>query len=131
MNTVEHCFPLNSNPSDPSIHTIQGILEMYQRQLPAIRLSGPTYFGPVLKSFNHYAKETQQHQIYQILLILTDGEIHDMAEVKELIVQASDLPTSVIIVGVGNEDFELMEELDCDGGLLKDDYGRSASRDIV
>ena len=54
-----------------------------------------------------------------------------MSAVKELIVQASGLPASVIIVGVGNEDFELMEELDCDNGLLMDDNGRQASRDIV
>ena len=54
-----------------------------------------------------------------------------MSSVKELIVQASNLPTSIIIVGVGNEEFELMEELDCDNGLLMDDNGRQASRDIV
>ena len=51
---------------------------------------------------------------YQILLILTDGEIHDMARVKQLIVDASALPTSVIIVGIGQEEFELMVELDSD-----------------
>ena len=65
------------------------------------------------------------------MLILTDGEIHDMSAVKELIVQASNLPTSIIIVGVGNEEFELMEELNCDDGLLTSDSGKRASRDIV
>ena len=54
-----------------------------------------------------------------------------MSQTKELIVQASNLPTSVIIVGVGNEEFELMEELDCDNGILTSDSGRQASRDIV
>jgi hypothetical protein len=39
------------------------------------------------------------------MLILTDGEIHDMDKTKELLVQASQLPLSVIIVGVGNEKF--------------------------
>jgi len=51
---------------------------------------------------------------YQILLILTDGEIHDMARVKKLIVDSSPLPTSIIIVGIGQEEFELMVELDSD-----------------
>lgn len=37
-----------------------------------------------------------------------------------------------MIVGVGNsEEFELMEELDSDNQLLRDDAGRSAARDIV
>jgi len=58
-----------------------------------------------------------------VLLILTDGEIHDMSRVKNLIVNSSKLPTSVIIVGVGNEQFEMMEELDGDDALLRDDFG--------
>ena len=44
---------------------------------------------------------------------------------------SSPLPTSVIIVGVGNEEFELMVELDSDDTLLTDDNGRKCTRDIV
>lgn len=36
----------------------------------------------------------------------------------------------MIIVGVGNEDFEKMDALDCDTGLLSQE-GRVAKRDIV
>lgn len=54
-----------------------------------------------------------------------------MQKVKELIVQSSHLPTSIIIVGVGDEDFEMMEELDSDDHLLRDDNGRECVRDIV
>ncbi len=55
-----------------------------------------------------------------------------MSRVKQLIVDASALATSIVIVGVGeSEEFELMEELDCDDGLLTDDNGRKAYRDIV
>mmetsp|Transcript_27080 Transcript_27080/g.19521 ORF Transcript_27080/g.19521 Transcript_27080/m.19521 type:complete len:95 (+) Transcript_27080:1203-1487(+) len=68
---------------------------------------------------------------YFTLLLLTDGEIHDMPKTKELIVKASELPCSIIIVGVGNEAFRNMEALDSDGTLLRDDYGRVAKRDIV
>ena len=66
-----------------------------------------------------------------MLLILTDGEIHDMAETKSLICKISHLPASVIIVGVGNERFQMMEELDSDNTLLRDNYGNVAKRDIV
>ncbi len=41
--------------------------------------------------------------LYNILLIITDGEIHDMPSTKDLIVRASKMPLSVIIIGVGNE----------------------------
>ena len=43
--------------------------------------------------------------MYSILLIVTDGEIHDMQLTKDLLVKASQQPLSVIIIGVGNEEF--------------------------
>ena len=57
-------------------------------------------------------------------MILTDGSIHDRRVTKTLIVEASKLPMSIIIVGVRGADFEMMEELDCDVGVLKDESGR-------
>ena len=45
---------------------------------------------------------------YYVLLILTDGEIHDMEATKSSIVSACHLPLSIIIIGVGNENFENM-----------------------
>lgn len=40
-----------------------------------------------------------------MLLILTDGQINDMQNTVDAIVAASDLPMSIIIVGVGAADF--------------------------
>jgi hypothetical protein len=51
---------------------------------------------------------------YFILLIITDGIICDMEDTKQSIIAASSLPMSIIIVGVGEEDFSAMEELDSD-----------------
>ena len=39
-----------------------------------------------------------------------------MEQTKRAVVEASALPMSIIIVGVGGADFELMEELDADVG---------------
>lgn len=55
---------------------------------------------------------------YEILLILTDGEIHDMPETKDLICSAAKIPLSIIIIGLGNEDFTSMRILDGDKGLF-------------
>lgn len=41
------------------------------------------------------------------------------------------LPISVIIVGIGNEDFKNMEVLDADKEVLVDANGNKAARDIV
>lgn len=44
-----------------------------------------------------------------MLLILTDGCIMDMADTTRAIVEASHLPFSILIVGVGEADFAAME----------------------
>ena len=53
-------------------------------------------------------------QKYYILLIITDGVINDIEETIHQIVEASRTPLSIIIVGVGDNDFTEMERLDAD-----------------
>ena len=87
-------------------------------------MSGPTYFGPLLREFEKYVKQFNGMPVYQILLLLTDGQIMDMPATKSALVDLSGLPCSIIIVGVGNADFSSMDELDGDDGPLKDELGR-------
>ena len=54
-----------------------------------------------------------------------------MPSTKNLVVEASHLPVSIIIIGVGDEEFQLMEALDCDKGIIKNSQGTPAARDIV
>ena len=60
--------------------------------------------------------------MYFIILILTDGEINDMNETIDQIAEISqkNLPISIIIVGVGNEDFSNMVRLDGDDMSLRE-----------
>jgi len=46
---------------------------------------------------------------YFVLLLMTDGEIHDMDETINQIVVSSSLPLSIIIVGIGNANFRSMD----------------------
>ena len=70
-------------------------------------------------------------QQYFVLLIITDGVITDMDQTCAAIVEASRLPMSIIIVGVGAADFSAMEFLDSDDKLLRSPRGDVAARDIV
>lgn len=54
-----------------------------------------------------------------------------MDETRTAIVNASRLPMSIIIVGVGGADFTAMEFLDGDDGCLRSLTGQAAMRDIV
>ena len=66
-----------------------------------------------------------------ILFIITDGEIHDRQETIDLIISCGRLPISIIIVGVGNGEFEIMRELDDDDCRLVDSNGKHTERDLV
>jgi hypothetical protein len=125
---VSHCFSLSETGE---VDGIQGVLNAYTHALSQCRLSGPTLFGPVIATAMQQAAAQKAEcletgkQSYSILLILTDGVINDMASVKKQLKEASDLPLSIIIVGIGSADFSNMEELD--GDQIQDpDY-----RDLV
>eukprot|EP00494_Astrolonche_serrata_P022897 UN23154 len=49
----------------------------------------------------------------------------------DAIVEASHLPLSIVIVGVGNADFSAMERLDGDGQIIRNSKGQAAKGDIV
>ena len=128
---VSHEFYVNGHPSNPYCERISGVLAAYKSCISRVQLYGPTNFSPII---NHVAKIARNYvdgSQYFILLIVTDGVITDMAQTKTAIVDASKLPMSIIIVGVGGADFDAMEELDADTVRLTAPDGRTASRDIV
>lgn len=96
---------------------------------------GPTHFSGVLKMVNDMAEKervSQQNQKYFIKLLITDGIINDMQKTIDEIVRGSSLPLSIIIVGVGKEDFSSMETLDADEEpLYSQALKKTMERDIV
>ena len=68
---------------------------------------------------------------YNILMIITKGQIDDINETIDELVESSFLPLSVVIIGVGNADFSQMEILDADINPLKNSKGEEACRDLV
>lgn len=128
---AQHCFPIYAGGAEAK--GTAGVLAAYRDALPAVMLSGPTLFAPII---NHAAQLaaasacSQHNQKYTILLLITDGEVNDMAMTKEAIIRASNQPMSIIIIGVGPADFSSMHELDADEALLSAG-SLTAARDIV
>ncbi|VFQ70923.1 unnamed protein product [Cuscuta campestris] len=132
--SVSHCFNLNGNPSTSEVQGVDGIMNAYSSALHHVTLSGPTLFSHVINSAANIAAQSlkNNHHKYFVLLIITDGIITDPQETKDAIVRASDLPLSILVVGVGTADFTQMEILDADNGKrLESSTGRIATRDIV
>ncbi|NXF36036.1 CPNE2 protein, partial [Nyctibius bracteatus] len=131
---VSHEFAINFNPTNPFCSGVEGIVQAYSACLPHIRFYGPTNFSPIINHVARFAAQATQQEAasqYFILLIITDGVISDMDETRHAVVQASKLPMSIIIVGVGNADFAAMEFLDGDSRVLRSHTGEEAVRDIV
>ena len=127
------CFPINGNPNDPEIHTVDKVIEQYHQIMQSLDFSGPTYFGPILReTIKNIKKEKESNHLkYTILMILTDGMINDMNECIDLLVKGANLPLSVIIVGIGNFDFGQMEMLNVGDNPLISNEGERCCRDLV
>ncbi|PNH12071.1 Protein BONZAI 3, partial [Tetrabaena socialis] len=130
-NPTDHCFPMGA-PPESTCAGVNGLLQAYRQALSTWTLSGPTLFAPVIRMASQLARPTvgAKPPKYTVLLILTDGAIMDMADTINAIIDASALPLSVLIVGVGKDDFGSMKTLDGDQQRLRSG-DRTAVRDIV
>jgi hypothetical protein len=126
---TNHCFALNGNPVNPVVYGVQGMLDAYEKALLNVGLSGPTNFATIINTAAAAAQSFVEgyradKQRYAVLLIMTDGQITDMTQTIEAIARAAALPLSIIIVGVGRDDFSNMS-------ILDGDERKISSRDIV
>ncbi|XP_057963008.1 protein BONZAI 3 [Malania oleifera] len=132
--SVSHCFNLNGDATGFEVMGVEGIMTAYANALHNVTLAGPTLFGTMINRAAEIAGQSLSNNSnkYFVLLIITDGVLTDLQETKDALVRASDLPLSILIVGVGGADFKAMEILDADNGhRLESSTGRVATRDIV
>ena len=69
-------------------------------------------------------------------MLISNGNVSDMEATIEAVVAASDVPISIIVIGIGDgEDgqgtFTKLESLDADDEILTDCNGKQQSRDVV
>ena len=127
---VSHAFALNKHPEDPFIEGYEAVRRCYRETISEIELSGPTHLSEILRTMIGIIHRSEKN-LYHILLVLTDGDLHDYEETVDLIVTASRMPLSVLIVGIGYENFFQLKKLDGDKRQLVDSHGRRAERDVV
>ena len=124
------CFNINFK-ENPEIYLIDNVIEEYKNCFKNIKLAGPTYFCPIIREVIKNIRGENNPLKYHILLLLTDGIIQDMKETIDALVEGSFLPLSVIIIGIGNGNFQKMVTLDGDDVPLISTSGIKRMRDLV
>ncbi|CAL8074659.1 unnamed protein product [Orchesella dallaii] len=133
-NRVNHKFALNFKETNPICKGMEQVLTSYYRALQRVKLFGPTCFAPIIREVTQLAKSSLQSsstEKYFVLFLLTDGVVCDPDTTRDALVEASNTPMSVIIIGIGDEDFTAMDKMDSDEKLLKSRSNKKAVRDIV
>ncbi|KAL0447193.1 UNVERIFIED_CONTAM: E3 ubiquitin-protein ligase RGLG1 [Sesamum latifolium] len=98
------------------------VLRRYRELVPQLRLSGPTSFAPVIEMAISIVEESGGQ--YHVLLIIADGQVTRSIDTPngqlspqekktvDAIVKASDYPLSIVVVGVGDGPWDMMQEFD-------------------
>jgi hypothetical protein len=92
----------------------EDLLSLYNWAVKRIIFSGPTHYGGVLDNLYRRVMSNTDPSTYFLQVIITDGCLHDLDITKNLLVNMSKLPVSIIIVGLGDSEFESMRVLDAD-----------------
>ncbi|KAG2593704.1 E3 ubiquitin-protein ligase RGLG5-like [Panicum virgatum] len=97
-------------------------LHRYREIVPHLRLAGPTSFAPIIEMAMTIVEQSGGQ--YHVLLIIADGQVTRSVDTAsgqlssqeqktvDAIVKASELPLSIVLVGVGDGPWDMMKEFD-------------------
>lgn len=110
-------FTMNEDPCKG----VQDALYCYKSVIPHVKLAGPTTFGPLIRKSIDIVDEDGS---YHILVIIADGQVTRPSSTDDgsnsifeqdtidAIVEASNYPLSIVMVGVGDGPWDMMKNFD-------------------
>ncbi|KAG7580227.1 Copine [Arabidopsis suecica] len=98
------------------------VLARYREIVPQLKLAGPTSFAPIIEMAMTVVEQSSGQ--YHVLVIIADGQVTRSVDTEhgrlspqeqktvDAIVKASTLPLSIVLVGVGDGPWDMMQEFD-------------------
>ena len=133
-NVVSHCFALNGNYFNPYTKNLEAIKELYKLKVKEIKEHGPAIVSEIIKFAAEVARYIKIHEPkqYQVLCIITEGDIADNDMAIKEIIKAGDQPFSILQCGIGGGDFSTLKMFDADDEVQATSRANMESeRDIV
>jgi E3 ubiquitin-protein ligase RGLG len=109
-------------PDERPCNGFSEALHRYREIVPHLRLAGPTSFAPIIEMAMTIVEQSGGQ--YHVLLIIADGQVTRSVDTAsgqlssqeqktvDAIVKASELPLSIVLVGVGDGPWDMMKEFD-------------------
>uniref|UniRef100_J3L6Y6 RING-type domain-containing protein n=2 Tax=Oryza brachyantha TaxID=4533 RepID=J3L6Y6_ORYBR len=109
-------------PDERPCNGFSEALDQYRELVPHLRLAGPTSFAPIIEMAMTIVEQSGGQ--YHVLLIIADGQVTRSVDTAsgqlssqeqktvDAIVRASELPLSIVLVGVGDGPWDMMKEFD-------------------
>ncbi|XP_051117941.1 E3 ubiquitin-protein ligase RGLG2-like [Andrographis paniculata] len=109
-------------PDGAHCNGFEEVLHRYRELVPNLKLAGPTSFAPIIEMAMTLVE--QKAGQFHVLLIIADGQVTRSVETElgemslqeqetvDAIVEASKLPLSIVLVGVGDGPWDTMKEFD-------------------
>ncbi|CAN7035267.1 unnamed protein product [Brassica oleracea var. botrytis] len=110
------------NPEDRFCNGFEEVLGRYKEIVPQLKLAGPTSFAPIIDMAMTIVEQSGGQ--YHVLVIIADGQVTRSVDTEngqlspqeqktvDAIVEASKLPLSIVLVGVGDGPWDMMREFD-------------------
>ncbi|WOG93452.1 hypothetical protein DCAR_0312736 [Daucus carota subsp. sativus] len=107
---------------DRHCNGFEEVLSRYREIVPHLRLAGPTSFAPIIEMAMTIVEQSSGQ--YHVLVIIADGQVTRSVDTEggqlspqeqktvDAIVRASNLPLSIVLVGVGDGPWDMMKEFD-------------------
>ncbi|CAK93914.1 unnamed protein product (macronuclear) [Paramecium tetraurelia] len=110
-NSYQTLFPLTGDFQNPQVTGYQEAVNNYQSKLRDIVVKGDLQLEDFIKYVQTVAEHNAGKLIYTIAVIIGQEQITDLQVVQNLILSGQKLPYSLMYVGVGEDDFKDIKQI--------------------